>query len=160
MPKDKLTNNQKILQNAKAWLEYANSTRFSKLIDKCQIHVEEYIRWIVILIKKRLEVGAITYGEEVPISDEDLLLWAKSHGKSRDNIDEAMEEEADAIVYLGAEYIKPLSKYEDSRINTLGNEYKQEIQRALVHLSYSMIYLLIAKDKRATYVNEMKKRRL
>jgi len=58
---------------------------------------------ILELIKNRLEVGAKSYGEQVPIDG------------SRDNLWEAVEEALDNIVYLAATLLELHDRYKDKR---------------------------------------------
>jgi len=58
---------------------------------------------ILELIKDRLEVGAKSYGEQVPIDG------------SRDNLWEAVEEALDNIVYLAATLLELHDRYKDKR---------------------------------------------
>jgi hypothetical protein len=58
---------------------------------------------ILKLIEKRLDVGARSYGEQVPIDG------------SRDNLWEAVEEALDNIVYLAATLLELHDKYKEKR---------------------------------------------
>tara|TARA_R110002051_G_scaffold202268_1_gene268958 strand:- start:3119 stop:3589 length:471 start_codon:yes stop_codon:yes gene_type:complete len=151
------TNNQQILSNAESFFTRTEMNPFNSSLSGEQS--KEIARYMLFIMKNRLSVGAESYGAEVPITVKDLDEWTKKHGKSRDNIDETLEELVDALVYLSAEFLQPLPNSKNSRIKELGLEYKREIREALHHLSNSMFSLLSAKDKRAIYVNEEKKKR-
>jgi len=114
--------------------------------------LNEYVRYINMLMKNRLKIGAASYGDEVPITKYDLKVWEERHGRSRDNLTETLEELVDALVYLSAESQQPL----ENTLHKLGNEYKQEINRSVKHLCLSVLHLLYANDNKVTYVNEIK----
>ena len=101
------------------------------------------------LIKSRLEIGAESYGEEVPITAEEIFSWEEKHQKVRDNLWEGIEEILDAIVYTVADYLKPdpLLNSREERENYL--IYKKEVRKALGHLIYSAYYLFSAMRKRS-----------
>ena len=58
---------------------------------------------ILELIKERLDVGAESYGKQVPIDG------------SRDNLNESVEELLDAVVYLSAVVLELHAKYKEKK---------------------------------------------
>lgn len=58
---------------------------------------------ILELIKERLDVGAKSYGEQVPIDG------------SRDNLNETLEELLDCVVYLSAVVLEIHGKYKEKK---------------------------------------------
>ena len=142
------TNNESIISKAstffhKCILKLKDDTSFSPgdLID--------FTKRIETLIKGRLEIGAESYGEEVPITAEDISSWEERHKKLRDNLSEGVEEILDAIVYTIADYLKPAPSLNSREEKENYLIYKKEVRKALGHLIYSAYYLFSAMKKRS-----------
>lgn len=109
----------------------------------------EHVKRIKVLMKERLEVGAESYGDEVPITEEDLFRWEEKHQKTRDNLSEGLEEQLDGIVYLVADYLKPIPEVHSREQKEAILSYKNDLQKAIGHLVHSTFYLLSAVKKRS-----------
>jgi hypothetical protein len=141
------TNNSSILEKAEHF--------FRKCITKLRSDstfiigdLIEHVRRIKVLMKERLEVGAESYGDEVPITEEDLFRWEEKHQKERDNLSEGLEEQLDGIVYLVADYLKPIPEVHSREQKEEILSYKNDLQKAIGHLVHSTFYLLSAMKKR------------
>ena len=149
-------NNSKILKEVETLLNYVAVECNDALNIRTEL-LNVYTKNIIKFIKRRLKIGAKSYGDEVPITESDLLKWEKKYGKKRDNLIEALEELLDCAVYLSAEFQGPYSKDLQGRKDSLTSHYyKLELRKARVHLAKCMFYLLNAEAKRTNYVNEIK----
>lgn len=101
--------------------------------------VGSFINTMLSDVEKRLEVGAIRYGIQVPIF--------KADSKTRNNLAEAIEEIQDSIVYCTACKIQTaeLRHYseKDSVQENYVNEYTRDIASAITYLQHS--YFLLKK---------------
>ena len=131
-------NNKQILKNKVQYLEqallesdFAIKTMFLR-IDEMQDKINKYKEsgnkedlkqnndLIIELIKKRLEIGAKEYHQNVPIMPKDDI--------NRDNFYEAVQEALDLSVYLSA-YMLRLMKEKERREGetTTADEYNKEL---------------------------------
>ena len=88
-------------------------------------------------LDKRLRDGAKKYEQDVPI-----FSWQKAKTE-RDNLNEALEEYVDALVYQVAEMIS-MEEYEEKD----NNEYGILVKRSMAHLVYAYFLLRKAKNER------------
>ena len=98
-------------------------------------------------LNKRLKDGSEKYEQDVPI-----FSWQKIRTE-RDNLNEALEEYIDALVYQVAEMIS-IEEYSGK------GEYERLVKRSMAHLVYAYFLLRKAKDERAKLnINQIRKGR-
>ena len=78
---------------------------------------------VMALIKERLDIGAKSYGNEIPLAGEE----------GRDNLKESLDEALDLAVYLSATILELMAKRDTPKNNRMTlDEGKQEVMiRAL-----------------------------
>lgn len=112
---------------------------------KIDIYKKEFLHHL----KQRLKDGAKKYEQQVPI-----FSWQKIKSE-RDNLNEALEEYIDALVYQVAEMIS-VEEY-DTDIHQI--EYNTLVKRSMSHLIYAYLLLRKAKDERDELeINNLKER--
>ena len=99
--------------------------------------LDELRKEFLYYLNKRLEDGAKKYEQDVPI-----FSWQKAKTE-RDNLNEALEEYVDALVYQVAEMIS-MEEYEEKD----NNEYGILVKRSMAHLVYAYFLLRKAKNER------------
>ena len=124
MAQNKLTNNDYILSKIVDYFEFSSEQLEADKMIKWK-DSKSYLEELKFLLLLRLNAGAKKYQKEVPIFDSEL--------NGRDNLQECIEEIADASVYATAEKIRLLDYKDNKVIQVL-------IKRLLTNLSYS--YLL------------------
>lgn len=112
---------------------------------KIDIYKKEFLHHL----EQRLKDGAKKYEEQVPI-----FSWQKAKTE-RDNLNEALEEYTDALVYQVAEMLS----VEEYNIDQIQTEYDILVKRSMSHLIYAYLLLRKARDERDELeINNLKER--